>query len=252
MNIEIIIGIIVGVLSFVGIISLYGVITKNSQSMEEETFNNISEWSYKRYAKFYGKTELNDMSFDEKMNKIKSLIIDENCDDIHFIAEEVGCAYEDCILKINYLKNKRVIGDYYIDHVNGLIRKCSEEDKALIEKYKPYIYGSHSQIKDMLARLPGVTGKNYNEEKKKVIQELKYLLSKDLINGVILNEIDETITYYSIEKHKNENNIVTIECPSCGALNDVNIGDKKRCEYCNHIVDAKNYKEIIKESRNQK
>ena len=74
-------------------------------------------------------------------------------------------------------------------------------------------------------------------EKEKVFEELKYLVDNDLINGVILNEIDETITYYSIEKHKNNKNIVTISCPSCGALNDINIGDKKRCEYCKTILE---------------
>ena len=32
---------------------------------------------------------------------------------------------------------------------------------------------------------------------------------------------------------------ITINCPNCGALNDVNRGSKVRCEYCETIIEDK-------------
>ena len=44
------------------------------------------------------------------------------------------------ILKIRYLKNKRQIGDLHIDHINGKLLPCTEEESKLLTKYKPFLY----------------------------------------------------------------------------------------------------------------
>lgn len=199
---------------------------------------NISEWSYQRFAKFHNKLELEDENFQEKINKIFQLIVVEKVTDLDIIAKESGCTFEETIIKIKYLKNKRQIGDMYIDTVNHEIKFCNEEDKALLEKYTRFLYIDHLQVREIALKYPNTTSENINQVMNKIFSELKYLDSKGLINGVILNEVDQIIIYYSIEKHKMEKDLITIKCPTCGALNDINRGSKVRCVYCRTIVEA--------------
>lgn len=197
----------------------------------------INEKSFQNYAKFYGVMIPIDEEFNKKLNKIHRLIVVDKVDDIHFIAKDTGCTYEECILKIKYLKNKRAIGDYYIDHINGVIRKCNKKDLELLNKYKPYIYGkNHLQINEIAARMPKTTIYNLKEKEKEIIKELKYLYEKDLINGIILDEVDGKITYYSVEKRLKKDT-VSITCENCGAINDVTRGGKTRCGYCGLIIE---------------
>ena len=119
--------------------------------------DSVNEWSYKRFARFYDVVEFNDKEFEEKLSKIEWLINMENCTDINFIAQDTNCTYEECIIKIRYLKNKRIIGDYYIDTVEGKIYKCSSEDTELLCKYKPYIYNFHYQIDDIVLKMPNTS-----------------------------------------------------------------------------------------------
>ncbi len=207
--------------------------------MKTELFDNISEWSYQRYARFYDEIKASDSNFDKKISKIYDLIVNEKCEDLHFIAEDSGCTYDECIMKIKYLKNKRKIGDLYIDHINGIIKKCSEEDQKILQKYSSFIYNNHYQIHEMALKMPEATINNLKQLEEKVFKDIEYLDSKGLINGIILNKIDKKIIYYTIEKHKNEKDIITINCPNCGAINDVNRGSKTRCAYCNTIVEYK-------------
>jgi len=195
---------------------------------------NINEWSFQRYAKFYGNMVLKDEMFEEKMNKICNLVLNEKLDDIAFIAKESGCSYDECVLKIRYLKNKRAIGDLYIDHVNGLIKRCSLSDQRLLKKYSHYLYQHHLQIDEIAVRMPHASSRNLERIRGEVFNDLAYLDSKGLINGIILNQVDGTILYYSVEKHKKD--MISINCPNCGALNDLNRGSKVRCEYCDSII----------------
>ena len=207
--------------------------------MIKDLFDNISEWSYQRYARFYDKLELIDPEFNTKINKIYNLIINEKCEDLHFIAEDSNCTYDECIIKIKYLKNKRKIGNYYIDYINGIIKPCDKEDEKLLEKYSSFIYNNHYQINEIVRKLPEANLNNLKELEDKVFKDLEYLDSKSLINGIILNKVDKKIIYYTIEKHKNEKDFITINCPNCGALNDVNRGSKTRCVYCQTIIEDK-------------
>lgn len=198
----------------------------------------ISEWSYQRYARFYGNTILHDEYFENKINAIYDLVVNKGEADLFKIAEETGCLYEECILKIKYLKNKRKIGDLYIDEINGIISKCSEEDKRLLDKYRKYIYYNHYQIDEIATNLPNATLENKKKLEEEVFNDLIYLDSKGLLNGILINEVDRKIVYYTIEKHKKEKDFITVNCQTCGALNDVNRGGKARCEYCKSIVEG--------------
>ena len=205
----------------------------------------ITEWSYQRFAKFYQQYAQSDEEFNRKINKIATLILDLGITDIHDIAEQSGCAYDECILKISYLKNKRVIGDYYIDSAAGIIALCSEEDQKLLKKYQKPIYRYHSSLEEMSESL--------SIPIEQVISELDYLDNKKLLNGIILDKIDKKIIYYSVEKHLKENYMVTINCQNCGAINDVKFGSKVRCEYCNTIIEDKRIEDaIIKIKEKQK
>lgn len=84
------------------------------------------------------------------------------------------------------------------------------------------------------------SSRNIDIIENKIFEDLCYLDDKGLINGIILNKIDKKIIYYSVEKHKNELDLVSINCSNCGAINDVNKGSKVRCEYCESIIEAPN------------
>ena len=203
----------------------------------DDLFVNISEWSYQRFARFYGVLLPHDDLFEDKISKIYDLIMNKHEEDLEFIAKEAGCNYEECILMVRYLKNKRKIGDLFIDYRNKAIKICSIKDEALLSIYVPLIYNFHYQIEQMAPKLPGATITNLESMKEKAYQDIEYLDSKGLLNGIALNKVDKTIIYYAVEKHKNETDFVTINCRNCGAINDVNRHGKSRCAYCGTIVE---------------
>ena len=203
---------------------------------------NINEWSYKRYANFYGKMELADKDFYTKIDKIYNYIVNEKKNNIKEIAELSGCTYEECVLKIRYLKNKRKIGDYYIDHINGIVKECPKEQQELLDKYKQFIYVEHLQIEDIARRDPNTTLETLSQKMEQVRIEVKYLIDLDLLNGVKYSEVDDKLIYYSVEKHAKEKDLISVECPNCGALNDVDRNGKVKCVYCGTIIEGTNFK----------
>ena len=52
---------------------------------------------------------------------------------------------------------------------------------------------------------------------------------------ITFNEVDGKLIYFDV-KDKKSSNLITVHCPNCGALNDISIGDKERCAYCNTII----------------
>lgn len=231
---------------FLNIIFLLAIITieiilkQRTRNNNDKTFKNrLSESSYQKYAKFYDETIPIDADFQNKMNKIYNMIEIDKKTDIKKIAQKAGCSYDECVLKIRYLKNKGKIGLCYIDHKNGVIKKCNQEEFELIKKYKPYIYFNHLSIEEIVLRLPGTTNQNRKEKEELVYNEIKKLSDKDLLVNVKLNEIDKKLVYYSEEKSKKEKDYITISCENCGAINDVNRGSKVRCEYCGTIIEDK-------------
>ena len=202
----------------------------------------LSRESYSRFANYMSNGEIInnkvDLSFEDKIQKIYDLIINKKVEDLNFIAKDSGCAtIEECVLKIRYLENKRLIENYYIDKISWQIKKCSLEDEKLLEKYSKYIYKMHLQIDEITARLPNVTLKNFKEESEKVYQDILYLYDKYLLNGIKFNKVDRQISYYTIDKRKID--IITIKCPNCGADCHLNRYDKVKCEYCDSIIEDK-------------
>ena len=210
--------------------------------------NHINENSFQKYAKFYGEIYPHEEDFDTKLNTIYTLITNNGERDIKRIAELSSCQIPECVIKIKYLKNKRMIDDLYIDTNNLVLIKCSEEDQKLIDKYKPYIYGSRTQIADFAALLPNPDNLEIDDLRKKALEELKYLNNNNLINGIKIDDIDGIITYYTLEKRKNVNNMETVHCKNCGALNDVEVTGKTRCGYCKSIVIGSHCHEVNQES----
>ncbi len=199
--------------------------------------NNVNEWSYQRYARFYGNNELKDEEFINKINKIKKLILEDKKNNLYDIASESNCTYDECILKICYLKNKRELGDYYIDAPAGLISLCNPDDLILLKKYQHPIYYKNASIDEI--------SKELKMDKKDVWKELIYLDNKKLLNGVILDVVDDKIIYYRLEKRAFEKDYVTINCTNCGALLDVRRGSKVRCDHCDTIVEDKQVEDAL-------
>ena len=120
----------------------------SKQIRKRKLFDNINEWSYKRFSRFFGKLELDDNEFATKLKTIWELIIIKKEDDIEKIASLSNCSFEECLFKIQYLKNKRKIGNYYIDTTEKVIRRCTPEDEKLLKNiYHLYINYICNQVK---------------------------------------------------------------------------------------------------------
>ena len=207
----------------------------------------IDSTEYMKYSDFYDtkSQKETEASFREKTEKIYHLIIKEKCDDLELIAKESGCSYDECIIKINYLKHNNIISqDYYVDHINGYVKKCSKEDLKLMRKYSPYLYKHKLQIRDIAVKLPSATRDTIETHIEMVRKDIKYLLEKDLIEGVIYNEVDDLLIYY--DDSRKGKDLININCPNCGALVELQRGGKVRCTYCNAIVEAEEEKIISK------
>ena len=206
------------------------------ESKRNKILDSVNNDSYQKYAKFYGDVVPNDDNFEVKVNNILNLIKQGEVD-IKEIAKSSHCTYPECVLKIKYLKNKRLIGDYYIDTDNLKLLICNKEDEKLLKKYKVSIYNKHLSVEEMADHLYKIDPYTHTKDDyiNMVFKDLKYLDSKNILNGVILNDVDKTIKYYTIEKKK-ETDLVTVHCPNCGALNDVDVDSKTRCSYCNTII----------------
>lgn len=206
------------------------------ESDHDKTFN---EWSYQRFSRFMGENTFTDKAFNKKMYKIKKAILNEGMDNIEEIAEYAECSYDDCIMKIKYLKNKRIIGDYFIDKKKKIIRKLDLDDSNLLKKYHDDIYYKHLQVDEIAKERSKIDNRNVKELEEEIFKDIKYLYDKEIINGIILNEEDKSISYYTLEKKKTTQWYNTLNCPKCGALVDVPKGSSERCEYCNSIVEDK-------------
>ena len=207
-------------------------------------FNHVNQESFQNYAKFYGNTIPTDREFNNKLNIIYKLIKSREYD-IKVLAEKSNCTLEECVLKIKYLKNKRVLGDFYIDTNNMTLLKCNSDDQKLLDKYKPYIYGSHLQINEIANLVSNKGYKTIKELREEVYNDLVYLDKKGLLNGIRIDDVDRVIIYYTIEKRKTTENYESVHCSNCGAINDVEVKSKVRCEYCKNIIKGSKYEENI-------
>ena len=198
---------------------------------------NINEWSYQRFAGFYEERVFPDPKFSEKIEAIKNIVSSRKYERLDEIAEHSGCTEEEAVMKIRYLKNKRVLDNIYIDRYNRVVKKCSEEDEKLLEKYYNMIYFDHYSIVEMAQRVPNYHNKPMPIIEEDVFRDIKYLYDKCILNGIKIDENKKDIIYYTIEKHKKALEYATINCPKCGALVDVGFNSNARCDYCGSMVE---------------
>jgi ssDNA-binding Zn-finger/Zn-ribbon topoisomerase 1 len=197
---------------------------------------NISGWSYQRFARFYGYDVLPDQELASKLEKIKKHILNDKLESIEEIAQKSGCTFDECILKIRYLKNKRVIGDYSVDRVSGRIKPCSPEELKLTEKYGDLVYSKRYQIPDMAKEVPNYHNMPHAILREDIFKDIKYMNDRMLLNGIKLNESERKIVYYTLEKHEKAELYDTLNCPSCGALVDVLRDGTVSCPKCGAVV----------------
>ena len=223
-------------LGFYFVCIIIALFVKILSSIKKDDENEFNENSFQRFAKFYGETIPSDAEFNNKLNKICSLIKGGETD-IKKIAELSSCTEAECIFKIKYLKNKRMIEDYNIDTFKLRLYTLNPEDERLLKKYNSFLYGSHPQIDVIAHILAKHENKTVEEEKEIIFKELKYLDNRNLLNGIKINDVDKKLIYYTVEKKKTTN-LLTVHCPNCGALNDIDEGNKTRCAYCNTIIEG--------------
>lgn len=215
---------------------VFFLIKKKSKVEKKNRKPEISEWSYQRFCLFYGNMILPDPNFNNKMETIKKSILEDKIESIDEIASKSGCSFDECVLKIRYLKNKRIIDDYEININNRRTKKCSLEDAKLLEKYKDLLYVKHYQIEEMANEVPNYHNMPVAILKEDIFKDIKYLNDKMLINGINFKEDEKRIIYYSVEKNKREMTHKTVNCPNCGALVGVPNGGQGKCLLCGNVV----------------
>lgn len=235
MNETVIRGFVFIILMLVGIFGFYIIVLKKKRQNNKPA--RLSQTSYHNFAKFLDENNItfDDEHFEKKLFKIK-VLIGEGKRNIKEIAKESDCTFEECILKIRYLQKKQILTQFHIDIRGNELIECTLDDLKLIKKYTPFIYNNNFTLDEITVKKRRSTTQNYNKLRDSIFKELKYLVDNDLVNGIRLNEVDQEIIYYTLEKQK-KRDLVTTTCPNCGALNDINRGDKKRCEYCKTILE---------------
>lgn len=205
------------------------------------SYKHVTEESYQNYAKFYDAIIPKDGEFINKIETVYNLINSKEYN-IKKISDKSNCTLEETLLMIGYLKNKRLLGNLYIDTTSYELLPCSNEDERLLDKYDDYIYESHLQINEIANQIPNKGYKDVEELRDEVFNELVYLDKKGLLNGIKINTVDKKLVYYTIEKKK-KHDYETVHCPNCGALNDVDSDSKVRCGYCNGIIKGTKFDE---------
>ena len=210
---------------------------KKEEKKQEAKAGNINEWSFQRFCGFYGDRVFKDERFMDKINIITECVRDKKMERLDEISEKAGCTVEEPVMRIRYLKNRRVLDDIYIDRINRLVKKCTEDDAQILEKYYTMLYNDHFSIREMAIRVPNFYNKPLPIIEEDVFKDIKYLYEKCIINGIKLDESRKEIIYYTIEKKKKAEIYATVNCPKCGALVDVVKKSNSRCEYCGSIVE---------------
>jgi hypothetical protein len=215
---------------------LFGLFKKKKDKKEEDNKKGkISEWSFQRFCGFYGDRILPDPNFNSKIEGIKNCILNKHYESIDEIARESGCTFDECVMKIKYLKNKRVLENYYIDHFNRALKPCTPSDQKLLEKYYTMLYHDHYSIDEMSRLVPNFHNKPMSIVREDVYKDIKYLYDRCVINGIKIDEESQNIIYYTVEKHAKAKGYITLNCSKCGALVDISRGGNGRCEYCGSV-----------------
>lgn len=200
---------------------------------KREEYREIMDSYRTNYNQSYEKMAQDDPNFNQEIEKIYDLIANKKSEDLHLIAKESKCSITECVMKIRYLMSTKRLDYYYIDHKNGIIKKCSKDDEKKLIQYSKYIYEKRYQINQIASHLQPRYKHNYNWSQllELVYNDIKYLVDNNLINMIKIDEETKKIIY-----PKKGNDLISIACPSCGAINDVNRGREKICKYCESII----------------
>ena len=212
---------------------------QNTGNTQPSSEIQISEWSYQRFARFLGERVFPDPKFNEKMEIIKQHVNEKQTERLDEIAIDAGCTVDEVIMKIRYLRNKRIFNDIYIDRYNKLVRKCTLEDKEIFKKYEDMIYINNYSIREIAEKVPNYYNKPFTIIIEDVYKDIKFLYDKCIINGIRLDDERKEIVYYTIEKQKKAEKYATLNCPKCGALVDVLKNNSAHCDYCGSLVEDK-------------
>ena len=215
---------------------IFSKLFKKEKNIEKKK-GNISEWSFQRFAGFYDERVFPDPKFNEKIEAIKNCINEKHLERLDEIANKSGCTFEETVMKIRYLKNKRIFDNIYIDRFNKAVKRCTTEDQKILVLYYNMFYYDHFSISEIAQRVPNYYNKPLPIIEEDVFKDIKYLYDKCIVNGIKLDEERKEIIYYTIEKHKKAQNYATVNCQKCGALVDVSRGGNGRCEYCGSITE---------------
>ena len=112
------------------------------------------------------------------------------------------------------------------------IKKCTEEEYKLLDKYVGYIYNDKLQIEQIAQLIKRTSSDDLYIIRQQVKKDIKYLISKELVDGIKYDEKEDKITRVNLKK----SSLISVNCPSCGAVNDVKEGRKGHCKYCNAII----------------
>ena len=202
---------------------------------EQKERNSIYNERRRKPVEIYGEVDSSSDDFDTKVNSILSCI-KKGETDIKEIAKVSHCTYPECVMKIRYLKTAKKLENYYLDPISLRVFPCDKEDEALLKKYLDSLYKKHLSVEEMTETIYKLDPYNKTKEEYRddIFNDLKYLSSKKLLEGIVLNEVDKSIKYY-LDQNK-ERDLVTVHCPNCGSLNDVDVDSKTRCKYCNTII----------------
>lgn len=212
----IMVGIILGFITFIWNIIMHFVdklnLKKEKPTLEKNTYFNTQV--FLEYEKSYE----NNQSFRTKADSIKNMIMDDKIDDIKEIANNSNSSLEECIMIIAFLENKEIIPNLYINTRLYKLVECSHEDEVLLKKYSSFLSRRSTNYSVN-------NGSNFN------FSELLYLYKKGLVSEIEIDEENKQIIFLDLSKNQG-NDFISVVCSNCGALNDVNRGQKVTCKYC--------------------
>ena len=153
---------------------------------------------------------------------------------ITMFLKEAKVSLTECIVKIRYLiKIGRLSNEYHIDHNSAYIVKCTKEEQKLLKKYSNYILIKKYQIKQIVKALQAhnTNGRTEEEFYEDIYKEVKYLIDKNLLKNIKIDEETQTIIY-----PKKGNDYISKPCPNCGAINEVRRLEEGICKYCGSVI----------------
>lgn len=185
------------------------------------------------YEELLLKQATTEPEFINEAGHIKKMIVEEKYEDIREIGERLSLTSTDCIKRIDYLRKcVNELNGYYLDYYHKTIKKCSPEEYKLLDKYVGYVYNDKLQIDQIAHLMRRTSTDDIYILKTQIKKDIKYLISKELVDGIKYDEKEDKIIRYN----KKNSDLISIPCPACGAINDVNEGRKAHCKYCNAII----------------